>query len=193
MIIPREFYMRDTLTVSRELLGQILVRETPEGRVSGIIVETEAYLGEADDAAHSYKGKRDRVRIQYGPAGHAYIYLIYGMYSCMNITSGPLGKPEAILIRALEPYEGLTLMENRRKTNNIRNLCSGPGKLCMALGIDRSLYGADLCGKESGLYLEYGTPPAEIEATKRINIDYAEQCKDKLWRFIIKGNKYLSK
>ncbi len=193
MIIPREFYMRDTLTVSRELLGQVLIRETPEGTTRGIIVETEAYLGEIDDAAHSYKGNRDRVRVQYGPAGHAYIYFIYGMYSCMNITSGPAGKPEAILIRALEPLDGIAVMEKRRRTDKLKNLTNGPGKLCMAMDITRDLYGADLCSEKGGLYLEYGTPPAEIVATPRINIDYAEKCRDKLWRFVISGNRYVSK
>ncbi|NLA87526.1 MAG: DNA-3-methyladenine glycosylase [Clostridiales bacterium] len=191
MIIPRAFYERDTLTVARELLGQILVRRTEEGETRGIIVETEAYLGEKDDAAHSYKGKSDRVRVQYGPAGMAYIYMIYGMYNCLNITSGPPGVPEAILIRALEPVSGIGLMKDSRRTDKLTQLCSGPGKLCMAMDIDKTLYGADLC-QAGPVYLEYGQVPAETEASKRIGIDYAALCRDKPWRFTIPGNPHVS-
>ena len=114
MILPREFYERDTLTVARDLLGQVLVRQTEEGTASGVIVETEAYLGTQDDAAHSYRGKSERVRVQFGPAGCAYIYMIYGMYYCLNITTGPPGIPEVVLLRALEPLAGVGLMQKRR-------------------------------------------------------------------------------
>lgn len=191
MIIPREFYERDTLTVAQSLLGQRLVHETEEGIASGIIVETEAYLGELDDAAHSYRGKTERVRVQYGPDGYAYIYMIYGMYYCMNITSGPIGTPEVVLLRALEPFGGIELMKKRRNTDNIKNLCSGPGKLCMALGIGKAQYEADLCSGK--LYLEYGDVPESITASERIGIDYAEKCRDKLWRFTIAGNGFVSR
>ena len=191
MIIPREFFERDTLTVARELLGHMIVRRTNRGEARGIIVETEAYLGEKDDAAHSYKGKSERVRVQYGPAGMAYIYLIYGMYNCLNITSGPPGVPEVVLIRAVEPVSGLELMKKRRRTDKALQLCSGPGKLCMALDIGRDLYGADLCS-DGPLFLEFGQTPAETAASKRIGIDYARLCRDKLWRFTIPGNPYVS-
>lgn len=192
MILPRSFYERDTLTVARELLGQIIVRETPEGVVRGMIVETEAYLGEKDDAAHSYKGKSARVRVQYGPAGCAYIFMIYGMYYCLNITSGPPGVPEVVLIRALEPVSGLELMHRRRGTAKVLNLCSGPGKLCRALDIGAPLYGADLCAP-GALYLETGSVPEQTEASKRIGIDYAVLTRDMPWRFTVAGNKYVSK
>ncbi len=191
MIIPRDFFERETLTVARELLGQIIVRRTDEGISRGIIVETEAYLGEKDDAAHSYKGKSERVRIQYGPAGMAYIYMIYGMYNCLNITAGPLGVPEVVLIRALEPVSGIELMKKRRRADKAAALCSGPGKLCMALDIDRSLYGTDLCS-DGLLFLEYGQAPAETEASKRIGIDYAVVCRDEPWRFTISGSPFVS-
>lgn len=191
MIIPRAFYERDTLTVARELLGQILVRRTDAGVCRGIIVETEGYLGEMDDAAHSYKGRSERVRVQYGPAGMAYIYMIYGMYNCLNITTGPLGVPEAVLIRALEPVSGIELMKAQRRSDKLNHLCSGPGKLCMAMCIDRSLYGEDLC-QEGPLYLEYGETPAETAASRRIGIDYAVICRDRPWRFTITGNPYIS-
>lgn len=191
MRIERSFFERDTLTVARDLIGQILVRETSEGITKGIIVETEAYLGDRDAAAHSYKRKTNRVRVQFGPSGAAYIYLIYGIYHCLNITSGPEGLPEVVLIRALEPVDGIELMEKRRKTDRLKNLCSGPGKLCRAMEIDMKLYGTDLC-KENTLFLEYGTK-AVTEASRRINIDYAGEAADYLWRFTKKDSPFLSK
>lgn len=192
MILPREFYERETLLVARDLLGKILVRKTEHGVTRGIIVETEAYLGEKDDAAHSYKGRSERVRIQYGPAGHAYIYMIYGMYHCLNITTGMHGVPEVVLIRALEPVSGIELMCARRRTDKRYNLCSGPGKLCKAFDIDASLYGADLCA-DGGLYLEFGEIPAKILTSPRIGIEYAAMCRDMPWRFTIAGNRFLSR
>ncbi len=192
MIIPRSFYERDTLTVSRELLGQIIVRRTSEGVVRGRIVETEAYLGFRDDAAHSYKGRTERVRVQFGPKGHAYIYMIYGMYYCLNITAGPPGEPEVVLIRALEPVSGVGLMQARRGVSKLRELCSGPGKLCMAMDIGRELYGCDLC-RQGELYLEYGRAPQEIQTSKRIGIDYAVVSRDEPWRFFEAGSGFVSK
>ena len=191
-MLPRSFYERDTLTVAQELLGKTLVRKTADGVTSGIIVETEAYLGKIDDAAHSYKKNSKRVTVQYGPAGFSYIYFIYGMHTCMNVTSGPLGSPEAILIRALEPKDGIELMRKRRNTEKIKNLCNGPGKLCQAMNITRELYGVDLCSHDDGLWIESGLENIEISATKRINIDYAVNCRDNLWRFIIKDNCFVS-
>ena len=191
MRIPREFYERDTLTVARELIGQVIVRNTPEGITKGRIVEAEAYLGEIDPAAHSYKGKTHRVRVQYEGKGLAYIYMIYGVHYCLNITSGADSKPEAILIRALEPIEGIDIMERRRGTTKLTNLCSGPGKLTKAMDIDMSLYGTDLVTSRD-LYLEYGDP-VEVETSKRINIDYAGKAADYLWRFTKKGSRFVSK
>lgn len=193
MIIPRAFYERDTLTVARELLGQLIVRETEEGVTIGRIAETEAYLGEKDDAAHSYKGKTERVRVQFGLKGHAYIYMIYGMYDCLNITAGPPGVPEVVLIRALEPVSGIGLMQKRRHTEKLLQLCSGPGKLCKALDIDRTLYGCDLCDTGSGLRVEYGDIPAKIATSRRVGIDYAMACRDEPWRFFTEGSPYVSK
>jgi DNA-3-methyladenine glycosylase len=190
MRIPREFYERDTLTVARELIGQVLVRRSAEGVTKGVIVECEAYLGEIDPAAHSYRGRTNRVRVQYEGKGLAYVYMIYGMHHCMNITTGPSDKPEAILIRALRPIEGIELMTERRGTDRLTNLCSGPGKLAKAMDIDMSLYGADLVTGEE-LYLEYGAP-AEVETSKRINVDYAGEAADYLWRFTEKGSEYVS-
>ena len=192
MILPRAFYERDTVLTARELVGQILVRRTPEGETRGIIVETEAYLGKKDPAAHSYKSAIDRVRVQYGPAGCSYVYLIYGMHWCFNITSGPEGVPEAILIRALEPVDGLALMAARRGTEKLMQLCSGPGKLCKAMAIGKAQYGSDLCSEESGLWLEEGKC-LPTEATPRIGVDYAGEAA--LWplRFVAAESKFLSK
>jgi DNA-3-methyladenine glycosylase len=197
--LTREFYQRDTVETARDLIGRILVHRAPEGAASGMIVETEAYAGPGDAACHAARGPREgRTAVMYGPGGFAYVYLIYGMYYCMNIVTRPAGAPEAILIRALEPLDGLTLMGWRRgiedtgSLKNHRNLCSGPGKLCIALGIDKSCYGADLCGDV--LYLEEGAPPPEgaIAATKRINVAYAGEAAGYPWRFVLRDSPYLS-
>ena len=192
MRLPRSFFEQDTLQVAKALLGQRLCHQTPDGKVtSGLIVETEAYCGHDDPACHSYKGSTDRTRAMFGPRGHAYIYLIYGMYHCLNVVSGPWSEPEAVLIRALEPVEGLAHMETRRGTDKVRQLCSGPGKLTMAMGIHRGLYGADLA--EGGdLYLEAAPAPPNITASKRINIAYAGQAADWPWRFSITDSPFVS-
>lgn len=193
MKIERDFYNRDALAVARELLGKTLVHVTAEGVTKGKIVEVEAYKGAVDKAAHSYPRLRSkRTEIQYGEGGYAYVYLIYGMHICMNIVANVSDEPEAILIRALEPLCGIELMQQRRGTDRVRLLCNGPGKLSQAMGITKEQYGEDLCGNI--LYLEESSPsaPVEIETTKRIHIDYAEEAKDFLWRFCIKGNPYVS-
>ena len=192
MTIDRSFFMRSTLAAARELIGHELVCVTPEGETHGIIVETEAYLGTRDDAAHSYRGRTDRVRALYGAKGCAYIYLIYGMHLCLNISCGHGAEPECILIRALEPVSGIKLMEKRRRTENLKNLCSGPGKLCAAMGITKLNYGADMCDNSSGLYISI-RESLETTASQRIGINYAEKCRDELWRFTAKGNQFVSK
>lgn len=193
MKLEREFYLCDGITLAKNLIGKVLVHETYEGTTKGIIVETEAYMGEIDKAAHSYKGKKEgRTNIQYGEGGYAYIYMIYGMYYCMNVVANKAEKPEAVLIRALEPLEGIELMEKRRKTDKKRNLCSGPGKLCQAMNITKEEYGLDL--RSSRLYIEERNEESKIEiiASKRINIDYAMEAKDFLWRFTLKDSPYIS-
>ncbi|MEA4912734.1 MAG: DNA-3-methyladenine glycosylase [Oscillospiraceae bacterium] len=190
--LRRDFFAGETLDTARALLGQVLVRVTQEGTTRGVIVETEAYLGERDDAAHTYKGRSERTRVAYGDSGCAYIYLIYGMHCCFNITTGQPGAPEMVLLRALAPVEGLPLMAARRGTDKPRALCSGPGKLCRAMAIDRSLYGEDLCASER-LFVERGAPPAHIAATPRIGVEYAELCRGELWRFVDADSPYLSR
>lgn len=192
MTITRDFFQRDTLTVAEELCGCRLESTVDGVKTAGIIVETEAYLGPKDKAAHSYKGRTERVRALYGPKGCAYIYLIYGMYWCLNLSAGPGDAPECVLLRALEPTEGIEAMKTRRGTENVRNLCSGPGKLTGALGITGALYGADLCGG-SALTLFPGEKPVEVARSKRIGVDYAEEAKDFLYRFTVAGSSFLSR
>ena len=182
MKLPREFYLRDGLTVARSLIGKKLVTNLPEGVTSGIIVETEAYMGALDAAAHSYRGKTERTKIFFGAGGFVYVYLIYGMHICTNVVANVENIPEAVLIRALKPVDGVELMKIRRGKKNLRELCSGPGKLSQALGITKNFYGEDLCGEK--IFIE----PAEnlhVAATKRINIDYADAAADYLWRFVV--------
>lgn len=153
MKLKREFYTRDTLTVAKELLGKILVHKTPQGTVKGKIIEVEAYLGKKDAAAHSYKASPfGRTNVMYREGGYAYVYFIYGMYYCFNVVTNLKDIPEGVLVRSVRPLEGIELMQQRRKTNNIKNLCNGPGKLCIAFDIDKSCYGLDLCGDK--LYIE---------------------------------------
>ena len=189
MKLGREFYQRDGLTVARELIGKKLVTNLPEGLTNGIIVETEAYMGALDAAAHSYRGKTERTKIFYGVGGFVYVYLIYGMHICTNVVANVENVPEAVLIRALEPVEGVELMRTRRGKKNLRELCSGPGKLSKALGITKNFYGADLCGDE--IFIEDGEN-LRVETTKRINVDYAGAAANFLWRFVAADSKFLS-
>lgn len=191
MKLSREFYLRDGLTVARELIGKKLVTNLRGGLTSGIIVETEAYMGVIDAAAHSYRGKTERTKIFYGAGGFVYVYLIYGMHICTNVVANVENVPEAVLIRALQPVDGVELMKRRRGVNNLRGLCSGPGKLSKALGVTKDFYGADLCGEE--IYIETTDFRADVTATKRINVDYAGAAADYPWRFIATGNEFLSR
>jgi DNA-3-methyladenine glycosylase len=199
-VLGREFYNRDSIEVAKELLGKVLVRRIGEERIAARIVETEAYMGIVDKAAHSYGGKRTpRVEVMYGGPGFAYVYFIYGMYYCFNIVTREEGTPQAVLIRAAEPIENLDLMARNRfqkpygQLNNsqIKGLTNGPGKLCRALSIDKGLNGEDMCG--SGLFLEADDDAGfNIVTAKRVGIDFAGEAKDYPWRFYIKNNKYVS-
>lgn len=191
--LEQTFFMDDAVAVAQKLLGKILVHETSEGIVKCRIVETEAYMGTLDKGSHAYSGKvTPRTAPLYAQGGIAYIYLIYGMYHCMNVVVNVEGLAQGVLIRALEPLEGIELMERRRKTDKLKNLCSGPGKLCIAMGITKEQNGVNLM--TSSLYLEEPEHdiPFEIKSAKRIGIDYAEEAKDFLWRFYIKDTPYLS-
>ncbi len=194
--LPREFYTRpNVLTVARALLGKLLVVPTREGtRVSGIIVETEAYRGPQDRASHAYGGRRTkRTETMYAIGGTAYVYFVYGMYNQFNVVTNVRDIPHAVLVRALEPVEGIEIMRQRRHTHSDHQLTNGPGKLCIALGIDRSLDRADLTGNT--VWLEQGkpVPRSKIVFGPRVGIDYAEEWIDKPWRFWIRDNPFVSR
>ena len=196
MILQRSFYQRDTIVVSKGLLGKTLVHESSQGITAGLIVETEAYLGPEDQAAHSSGGRRTtRNEVMFGQKGRAYVYFIYGLYYCFNVTAGNIpGKPEAVLIRALEPITGKNIMAKRRnlKKAKVVNLTNGPSKLCMAMGISKLQNFGDLTTPP--LYIKNASFVSEekIAKTTRVGIDYAGIWKNKSWRFYIKGNKFVS-
>ena len=194
--LPREFYTRsNVLTVTRELLGKLLVVPVPDGtRVSGIIVEAEAYRGPQDRASHAYGGRRtNRTETMYGIGGTAYVYFVYGMYYQFNIVTNVKDVPHAVLIRAVEPVEGIEIMRTRRHSQPDHNLTNGPGKLCIALGIDRKLDRSDLCGERVWIEEAEKICSRKIASGPRIGIDYAEEWVDKPWRFWIRNNNFVSK
>lgn len=187
MILPRAFYARSTVDVARELLGKVLRHRDS----AGIIVETEAYLGADDLAAHSARGITERTRIIFGPPGHAYVYFIYGMYDCLNLIAEPNGKPGCVLIRALEPLNGIDLMKERRPgVKKLENLASGPGKLTLAMGITRALNGVDVTRGELTVEEPADVPALTIVTTTRVGIT---QCTDWPLRFYISGNRFVSR
>ena len=187
--LTREFYNRSTLKIARELLGKYLVVEKGGNYVSGKIVETEAYVGKNDPASHAYRGMTPRNKVMFGDPGYAYVYFTYGMHYCLNFVTEKKGFPAATLIRALEPADGIEIMKRRRKTDDLKNLTNGPAKLCQALGIDRTLNGADLCSDV--IYVEdRGNTPTAIVSSSRIGV---REGKDKKWRFYIENNEFVSK
>ena len=194
--LPPAFYLReDTLAIAKDLLGKVIVVPDAAGRrVSAMIVETEAYLGVIDRAAHSFGGRRTpRNEIMYARGGHVYVFFVYGMYNQVNVVTAPVDTPHAILIRAAEPVEGVTIMRARRGPMQDRNLTSGPGKLCIALAIDRTLNGEDLRGKRVWLE-DYRSFSDEVIAFgKRVGIDYAGEDAEKPWRFWVKDSIYVSR
>ncbi|WP_047152770.1 DNA-3-methyladenine glycosylase [Aneurinibacillus tyrosinisolvens] len=206
MKLTREFYNRDTLTVARELLGKRLVHVIDGVERGGKIVEVEAYIGPEDKASHTYNGRRtERNEAMYGPPGHVYVYFIYGMYHCVNVVTNAEGKPEAVLLRALEPTDGIEQIVEARygKTGPVSrreyiNLLNGPGKICRGLAIDRKHNGMDLCGDELFITSDFSPGTAneeafQIEAGPRINIHYAEEAIHYPWRFYIAGNPFVKK
>ena len=191
--LPWEFYQRDANLVAPELLGKLLVSESPEGYTAGMIVEVEAYKGSCDKGAHSYKNKRtERTNIQFGPGGFAYVFRIYGLHSCFNVVTNEEEIPDVVLVRALEPVAGLTLMEHRRGCSTPARLCNGPGKLCQALHITDADYGANLLESRLHIAPYRQVEENEIMISPRINIDYAEECIDFPWRYYIKNSPWVS-
>jgi DNA-3-methyladenine glycosylase len=185
-ILKRPFYDRPTVEVARDLLGKILVH----GRTAGIIVETEAYLGADDLAAHSARGITDRTRVIFGPPGHAYVYFIYGMYECLNLICEPEGVPGCVLIRALEPLTGVDLMRERRPAaRKPEDLASGPGKLTLAMGITRAQNGADVTRGALVVRRPTVPRPLDVAVSPRIGIT---KCAELPLRFHIRGNRFVS-
>ena len=201
MKLTRGFYSRETLQVAKELLGKILVHEVNGVKLRGKIVETEAYIGSIDKACHAYGGKMtSRLTTLYGRPGIAYVYFIYGMYHCFNVITKEEGVPEGVLIRAIQPIEGFEEMSKLRFNKayfeltkaQIKNLTTGPSKLCIAMNINKDNNKQDLCTSE--LYIEDAVEKEKVQIVeaKRIGIDYAEEAKDFLWRFYIKDNIWIS-
>lgn len=200
--LDRNFYLRDTLTVARELLGKELVHRLNGYTVAGRIVETEAYIGPEDKGSHSFGGRRTvRNEVMYHIGGTSYVYLIYGMHHCFNVVTGLEGKPEAVLIRATEPVDGAQYMSQLRYGMELETLserkklelCNGPGKLCRAMGIGKQQNGVDLCGDNLYIRTPQDSETFVIKSSPRINIDYAGEYKDKPWRFYVEGSKYVSR
>ena len=193
MILPVSFYSHSTLKVLEDLIGKILVRKSEEGLTSGVIVEAEAYTGEDDPASYAFSGRTKRSEIMYGPPGRAFVHFTYGMHHMLNLVTEREEFPAAILIRALEPREGISLMKKRRKTEELFNLCSGPAKICQAFGIDRSHNGVSLFSSRSPLFIKEGERREEgreeLIWTSRIGIG---EGKDRLWRAYLKGSPYIS-
>jgi len=191
--LPRSFYSRSTLQVAQDLIGKVLVRDFDGRRLSGMIVETEAYVGPQDLACHASKGHTPRTSVMFGSAGYAYVYMIYGFYFCLNIVTERKGYPAAVLIRGVEPLENLDFMRQlRNNPERDTSIASGPGKLCMAMSIDRRLNGEDLLGQT--LWIEdRKLDSGPILTSPRVGVDYAGEYKDKPWRFYLANNPHVSK
>jgi DNA-3-methyladenine glycosylase len=186
-IVPRAFYLRGATEVARDLLGKILVH----GETAGRIVETEAYLGLEDQAAHAWRGMTPRTRVLFGPPGHAYVYLSYGANECLNLVAEPEGKPGCVLIRALEPLSGIEAMRSRRaKARRLADLASGPGKLTQAMAITRRQYGADVTRGSLTVRALKDEAPIQVVTTPRIGLTV---CADWPLRFVVAGSPFLSR
>ena len=192
--LSKSFFRRPTLDVARDLLGKYLVVKHGRAIVSGKIVETEAYVGEDDKACHASKGRTPRTETLYKEAGTVYVYLIYGMYHCVNIVTEKKDFPSAVLLRAVEPAEGIEVMKKRRKTEKETALCSGPGKLCQAFGITRGMNGEMIAG--DALWIEdrgVRVRGNDVMEATRVAVDYAGPCADHPWRFYIKDSPFVSR
>ena len=194
--LPRSFFARPTRSVARELLGCRLIRQLRGTRLVGIIVETEAYIGEKDLACHAKVGRTLRTEVMYGPPGFAYVYFTYGMHWMLNLVTEPEGFPAAVLIRAIQPLEGIPSMRVRRGPKPLSQLASGPAKLTRALGIAREENGLDCCRPDSLITLTRGAqvPRSSIAATPRIGLGQTpEPWLSKPWRYAIQGNGFVSR
>lgn len=213
MLLDSSFFERNTILVAQDLLGKFLVRKIGNTTLSGMIVETEAYVGPHDLACHASKGCTERTEVMFKEAGTWYVYMIYGMYYCLNIVTEKKNYPSAVLIRALEPTDGLNIMAKNRNSPSLKlqvtsyppeagpplasrlQVANGPGKLCQALGIDKKFNASSATASSSKLFVEdrkIKIPENKIVKAPRIGVDYAKEWKNKLLRFYIKGNRYVS-
>jgi DNA-3-methyladenine glycosylase len=190
--LGRAFYSRKPTIVARELIGKKLVRHLDNGKtLSGIIVETEAYGGARDPASHAYVGKTKRNEVMFGKAGVAYVYFTYGFHHCLNFVTGVDGKASAVLIRGVEPREGIETMMKLRRTTKLSEIASGPGKICQAFSIDSRLNGVDVTKKDSPIQVLNGTTRGLlVSISPRIGINVA---KNRMWRFYARGNIHVSR
>ena len=194
MILNRDFYIKDGITLAKDLLGKILVKEIDGVLYKGRIVETETYMGAIDKACHAYNSRRTkRTEAMYREGGYSYIYLIYGMYNCFNVTASIKDNPEAVLIRALEPLDNKDIMLKIRKVKSEKYIANGPGKLTKALGITSDDNNIDLTLGKNIWIEDDGYVLNKITETTRVGIDYAEEFKEKPWRFYISENNNVSK
>lgn len=194
-ILPRQFFIRETNVVAQDMLGKFLIRQTGNTTIIGRITEVESYRGEDDLACHASKGRTPRCEVMFGQAGHAYVYLIYGMYNCLNVVTESVDFPAAILIRSVEPVTGIPFMEARRKSDKLTNLTTGPGKLTQAFDITRDLNGEDMTTSEQLFIAENGIPALakDVVSTTRVGVEYAG--KDALlhWRYYLKNSQFISR
>jgi len=188
--LSKSFYIRGAVTVAKDLIGKVLVHKFDNKILSGIIVETEAYTGKNDPASHSFIGKTKRNEVMFEEGGKSYVYFTYGNHYCFNVVTGKKDRGNAVLIRAVQPLEGIDIMRKNRGTDDMYNLTSGPGKLAQALGIDKKLYGADLTGDIIYLTESGNAGKIRISRSKRIGIS---KNTEKLYRFFAKDNPYVSK
>lgn len=187
LILPPEFYDRHATLVARDLLGMCLVRQQNGQRISGLIVETEAYVGEDDLACHARAGKTARTAVMYGPPGRAYVYFTYGMHWLLNCVTSPVDTPAAVLLRAVIPQEGLDLITARRVGRAPREWCNGPAKICQALEITGTMNGIDLCQPGGGLWIENGqpVPDVKVKTSPRVGLNSVlEPWLSMPWRFM---------
>jgi DNA-3-methyladenine glycosylase len=187
-ILPWEFYAQEAAVVARQLLGKQLIRETAEGVMAGMIVETEAYRSHDDPGCHAARGKTDRNAPMFERGGLAYVYFIYGMHHCFNVVTGPEGKGEAVLIRALAPLQGIPLMMKNRRQEKVPQLCNGPGKLCQAFGIDMDVNCWNL--QQKPLYIVRGEDIRNVTVTTRIGLTRGSHL---LLRYYSTGSPFVSR
>lgn len=193
--LPRDFFARDTQVVARELLGKLLVRRWRGSDLIGRITEVESYVGPDDLACHASKGRTPRTKIMFGPAGFAYVYLVYGMHELFNIVTEQEGFPAAVLVRSLEPVAGIAAMERARGTNKLQQLTTGPGRLTQAMRITRKLNHIDCCTGETLFVADDGTSivDAQIQTGPRIGVDYAGEWAQRPWRYYLRDSRFVSK